>query len=55
MWFSLPAVNKMYGAYSAVGCSMIMFYLLVCIEYTHIKTWLTDPGYPERVATATGV
>lgn len=55
IWFALPAVNQHYGPYSAVGCSMLMFYLFLCIEFTHFKTWLTEPGYPERVATATGV
>ena len=29
-------------------------YLYVCLIYTHIRTWQTEPGFPERVATATG-
>ncbi len=33
---------------------MVVNYLFVCILYTHFKSWLTEPGYPERVATATG-
>ena len=29
-------------------------YLVVAMVYTHIKAWTTEPGYPEKVATATG-
>ena len=31
-----------------------MLYLLIAIVYLHIKTWVAEPGYPERIATATG-
>jgi len=34
--------------------TILMMYLYVCLIYTHIKTWQTTPGFPERVATATG-
>ena len=27
--------------------------LYVCTIYSHIKLWVTEPGYPERVSTAT--
>ena len=32
----------------------MMIYLFVALIYTHLKAWVTEPGYPERVATATG-
>lgn len=32
----------------------MMLYSFIMLIYAHIKTWITEPGYPERVATATG-
>ena len=29
-------------------------YWFIALTYVQIKTWTTEPGYPERVATATG-
>jgi len=31
-----------------------MLYLFIVVFCLHIKTWITEPGYPERIATATG-
>jgi hypothetical protein len=31
-----------------------MIYLFVVTILCHLKGWITEPGYPERVATATG-
>jgi hypothetical protein len=32
----------------------MLIFLFVALIYTHLKAWTTEPGYPERVATATG-
>ena len=32
----------------------LLIYLFTAVIYTYVKTWLTDPGYPEKVATAAG-
>jgi len=43
-----------HGIYESAIFTIILMYLYVCLIYTHIKTWQTEPGFPERVATATG-
>ena len=32
----------------------MVLYLSVCAVVSHIRAWFTEPGYPERIATATG-
>lgn len=34
--------------------SLFIIYLFICVAYTHYKACVTEPGYPERIATAVG-
>lgn len=34
--------------------SLIVLYLSICFAVSHVRAWFTEPGYPERIATATG-
>jgi len=43
-----------FGIYVAIAYSTVMIYLFMYVAYTHYKTCITEPGYPERIATATG-
>ena len=43
-----------YGPIFTGMITVIMFYLFGIIIYTHYKLQTVSPGYPERVATATG-
>ena len=42
------------GPISTGVVTITMLYLFGVINYTHYKLCTTSPGYPERVATATG-
>lgn len=52
--YSVLIVYQSKGIYAAIIFTLIMIYLFFIVIYTHIKAWSTEPGYPERVATATG-
>jgi nitric oxide reductase large subunit len=43
-----------YGPFMTGFITVIMLYLFSLLIYTHYKIQSTSPGYPERVATATG-
>ena len=43
-----------YGPILTGMLTVIMFYLFGVIIYSHYKIQTVSPGYPERVATATG-
>ena len=43
-----------YGPVIAGFVTIFMLYLFGLLIYTHYKLCSTSPGYPERVATATG-
>jgi len=38
---------------AAFGITAILTYFTGCLVYSHVKCWLTEPGFPERVSTAT--
>lgn len=42
------------GIYITVIYSIIVVYLFVCLLAAYVQAMITVPGYPERVATATG-
>ena len=43
-----------YGPFLTGLVTVIMMYLFSLLIYTHYKLQTKSPGYPERVATATG-
>jgi len=44
-----------YGIYLAVAYLVVITYLTIVLSYAHFKTWTTEPGFPERVSTATEI
>jgi hypothetical protein len=42
-----------YGIYFAVAYLIVNTYLTIVLSYAHFKTWTTEPGFPEKVSTAT--
>jgi len=52
--YSVPTLFDKFGIYVAIAYSTVMIYLFMYVAYTHYKTCITEPGYPERIATATG-
>jgi len=44
-----------YGIYLAVAYLVVITYLTIVLGYAHFKTWTTEPGFPERVSTATEI
>jgi hypothetical protein len=53
MRYLLPAVYFKLGIYIAVMLTIVVLYMFSCLVYSHIKLWITEPGYPERISTMT--
>lgn len=50
----VPTLYHTCGIYVTIVYSLIVLYLSICFAVSHVRAWFTEPGYPERIATATG-
>ena len=51
--YNLQSIFSKGGMAGAIGFTIVLFFLCAYTSYTHIKICRTEPGYPERVSTAT--
>jgi hypothetical protein len=54
VYFAITSILAKYGPIFTGVITVIMFYLFGVLIYSHYKLQTVSPGYPERVATATG-
>jgi hypothetical protein len=52
MKISLPFLIEKHGMLVTVSFSFVLTMLFMGMIYTHMKCWLTEPGYPEKISTA---
>ena len=49
----LPYMLEKQGVPFTIGYSMILVYFTISLVYSHVKVWITEPGFPEKISTIT--